>query len=323
MIDKELYSWYALVNPRAGSGKAYKKWQKAEKFIKEKNIKMESHLAGSDGRGTEMVQRAAAAGQRHFIAIGGDGTIHEVLDGIARFSEAENVPLSEFFMAVLPLGSGNDWIRTTGVPKNIRKAIDVLAAGKIGKQDVVKISNLDAASLPEHKVLSVEYMANVGGLGLDSKVCERVNALKEQGKSGKWLYFRSLIYWLRHRRDSECAVYCDGRKIFDGIYYSVSFGNGKYSGGGLRQTPDAVMDDGLLDVTIVPKVTAGEIVIYLPRLFSDNFNKIDILVADRGKKYYITPVKNAREVIEADGDIVGQPPAEIEVMDSRLNVVMK
>lgn len=321
MIDNTLTSWYALVNPRAASGRTGENWAEAKECLLDNGVKFEIHFAGEDGRGTDMVRRAAAAGRRHFIAIGGDGTVHEVLDGIARLCEDGNVSLSEFYLAVIPLGSGNDWIKTTKVPKNARKAARLLVDGVVGRQDVVKISNLDAAALPEKKVESVAYMSNVGGMGMDSQVCVRVNMLKEQGKKGKWLYVKSLIYWILHRRHSECEVRCDGKTIFRGAYYAIAFGNGKYSGGGLRQTPDAIMDDGLLDVTIVPEVAMSRIAIYAPRLFGGSFNKIPIVTVARGKKYYISPVEHADEVVEADGDIVGRPPVELEVLPAQLNII--
>lgn len=168
--------------------------------------------------------------------MGGDGTIHDVLNGIAMYvysCEAGTVSLGDFTIAVLPVGSGNDWVKTAAVPKDMDSAVRLIADGHTGKQDVVKVSIMDT---PEGEEQTVSYMANVGGVGLDARVCEIVNRKKEQGRRGRQLYVSALLYCIRHRVPIRAKVICDGKVVFDGRYLSMAFGIGKYSGGGMRQT---------------------------------------------------------------------------------------
>jgi diacylglycerol kinase family enzyme len=165
-------------------------------------------------------------------------------------------------------------------------------------------------------------MANIAGVGLDARVCEMVNAAKKQGKRGKILYLSALIYNIIHRSSSLAKVVCDGKEIFTGAYLSMAFGIGKYSGGGMRQTPAAVIDDGLLDMTLIPEIAMSRILVEAPRLFTGSFLKVPELTSCRGKVLTVIPYgDNAAEPVEVDGEVVGKAPVRFEVRPDRINVV--
>ena len=246
--------WLAVVNVFAASRKAGSIWKKAAVMLEQAGVQYKAKFTGGADNASELSRKAAHAGYRKFIAVGGDGTMHDVLNGIAGYvssHSAEGVSLSDFTIAVIPVGSGNDWVKSAGVSKDINASVSLIAEGGTGQQDVVKVSVLDAAT-SEPQLVS--YMANVGGVGLDARVCEIVNRKKEQGSRGKQLYVSALLYCIRHRVPIRAKVICDGEVVFDGKYLSMAFGVGKYSGGGMRQTPLAVLDDGLLDVTVIPDI---------------------------------------------------------------------
>ena len=209
-----------------------------------------------------------------------------------------------------------------GIKHDIEHAVDVLLKGNTCSQDVVKVSLLDPVALPVEREISVSYMVNIGGVGLDAKVCERVNAKKKEGKRGKVLYVTSLIHAIRHRVPAYAKVYCDGDLVFDGAYLSMAFGIGKYSGGGMRQTPAAVIDDGLLDMTLIPEIAMSRILVEAPRLFTGSFLKVPELTSCRGKVLTVIPYgDNAAEPVEVDGEVVGKAPVRFEVRPDRINVV--
>ena len=146
----------------------------------------------------ELTFDACMAGYRKFVAVGGDGTVHDVLNGIAGFVDwtsegGRPLKFSDFTIGVIPVGSGNDWIKTAGVPKDVEAAVDVLDAGCVRSQDVVRVSMLEHVTPPHGRIMAMSYMMNVGGVGIDARVCEAVNAQKRQGKRGKILYVTSLI----------------------------------------------------------------------------------------------------------------------------------
>lgn len=320
--------WFAVINGYAASKDAGSMWGRVEELMKAKGIVFHGTKTGKAGNAAELSFDACMAGYRRFIAVGGDGTVHDVLNGIATFVEwqkttSATVSFRDFTLGVIPLGSGNDWIRSLGGKKDIEASIDALYEAETGCQDVVKVSLLDPDALPYHRELSVSYMVNVGGVGLDARVCERVNRKKKEGRRGKVLYVTSLIDAIYRRVPSPVTVQCDGRTVFDGSFLSIAFGIGKYSGGGMRQTPEAVMDDGLLDMTVIPDIAMGRIACEAWRLFTGTFLTIPELTSCNGKVITVIPHGNVSgEPVEVDGEVVGKAPARFEVMPDQINVIM-
>jgi YegS/Rv2252/BmrU family lipid kinase len=310
--------WLVVVNVFAASKQAGSIWKKAASMLDAASVPYVAKFTGGTDNATAISRKAAKSGYRKFIAVGGDGTIHDVLNGIAdHVSVSERLSLSDFTMAVLPVGSGNDWIRSTGVPRELRKAVELIAQGKASKQDVVRVSILEDGA-----VVSDTYMANIGGVGLDARVAEIVNRKKEQGKRGRKLYVSALLYCIRHRSPVRAKVICDGNVIFDGKYLSMAFGTGKYSGGGMRQTPLAVMDDGLLEVVIIPDISMWTIARKVPRLFTGTFHKVDVLTQTRCREVLVLPYGQAdAEPVEVDGEIVGRAPVRMTVLPDQLNII--
>ena len=327
--DENSKIWFAVLNSYAASGKAGTLWEEAEKLLKEKNFVYHGTRTGRAGNAAELTFDACMAGYRKFVAVGGDGTVHDVLNGIAGFvdwcsSSARTVSFSDFTLGVIPLGSGNDWIKSHGIKNSIESAINVLAGGKVRLQDVVKVSLLDPMAFPQEVEMSVSYMVNIGGAGLDARVCERVNSAKKSGKRSRMIYVKSLLYAIMHRVPAGTEVICDGKTVFNGSFLSVAFGIGKYSGGGMRQTPDAVLDDGLLDMTLIPEIAMHRIAVEARRLFTGTFLKVPELTSCRGKVFTIIPHGDGcGEPVEVDGEVVGKSPVRLEVLPEQINVVCR
>ena len=332
--------WLVVVNVFAASRKAGSVWKRAAVMLENAGVPYKAMFTGGVDNAIAISRKAAARGYRKFVAVGGDGTVHDVLNGIAEYvysPDASGVSLSEFALGVLPVGSGNDWVKSTGVPRNLEEAVAVLAAGYTGVQDVVRVSVLDCPdSLGEDSsdrleraaaadVLNVSYMVNVGGVGIDARVCEIVNRKKERGFRGKKLYVQALLYCIMHRTTSRAVVFCDGEELFRGDYYSMAFGVGKYSGGGMRQTPGAELGDGLLDVTVIPQVSVWTILRAAPRLFTATFHKgaVPELETAQCRSVFVLPEAGSdSEPVEVDGEVVGRAPVRMDVMPEGINVVM-
>ncbi len=325
--------WFAVVNIFAASKKAGKMWRAAEKCLRNDQIPFTSRRTGMNGNAMNITCEACKEGYRKFVAVGGDGTVHDVLEGIMFYIESrnlvgDNVSLSDFTFAVIPVGSGNDWIKTSGVPNDVVKAASLLRNGHITRQDVVKVTLLDQSALPQEKTYRISFMANVGGVGLDARVCEKVNKEKARGKRGKRLYVSALLYHIIHREPSFAKVICDGKEVFNGAFLSMSFGIGKYSGGGMRQTPEAVMDDGLLDMSIIPDLPILKIAKEAPKLFSDKFWTVKELVTSRSRTITVLPYSPEAtgsvaigEHVEVDGEVVGRAPVKFEILPDQLNIL--
>lgn len=311
--------WLIVVNVFAASKKAGELWRRAESLLKQEGISYECRYTGDSGNACRIAEDSAREGYRKFVAVGGDGTVHDVLNGIMCFvdsPELKAVRLEDFYLAVLPMGSGNDWIKSLGIPRDVKNIVGLISSGSFGRQDVVKVSLKDESGSPK----SVTYMANVGGVGIDADVCRIVNVNKKMGMSGKILYVKALIQCLMRRVPVVARVLCDGEEVYYGKYFSIAFGIGKYSGGGMRQTSDAVMDDGLLDMTIIPELGALTIAMKAPQLFTGTFSRIKQLVSKRGTKIEVIP-DNGRPYVEVDGEVIGTAPVCMEIMGQQINVL--
>lgn len=311
-------TWLIVVNVFAASKKAGELWRRAESLLKYQGLSYECRYTGDSGNARRIAEDASREGYRRFVAVGGDGTVHDVLNGIMAYVDAPevDVKLEDFYLSVLPMGSGNDWIKSLGIPRDVRKIVELMALGSFGKQDVVKVSLMGEKG----GVKAVSYMANVGGVGIDADVCRIVNVNKKRGMKGKILYVKALIQCIAHRVPVVARVLCDGVEVYHGKYFSIAFGIGKYSGGGMRQTSDAVMDDGLLDMTLIPELGMMKILKEAPKLFSSSFAKVKELVVSQNRCIEVIP-EGGHPYVEVDGEVLGTAPVRMELMGPQINVL--
>lgn len=316
--------WFVVVNPHAGAGKMHGEWKRAETLLKRRGVACTLRKTDRKYHAAELAFNAACSGFRRFIAAGGDGTVHEVLDGIMRcIADSEmkgvRVRLSEFCLAVIPTGSGNDWIKSHGVPRSAEEAADLIADGSFSFQDVVKVSFPDSSC--GRAPSETSYMANIGGIGFDADICERVNVQKDAGKSGRMLYVNSLLYHLMHLRNFGARAVCDGEIVYEGSCLSIALGTGRYSGGGMRQTPEAVPDDGLLDLTVIPAFPMLRILREAYKLFTGELLDVDGVVSSKARTVTVLPLDGSQVLVEVDGEVVGALPARFEVLPDQIKVL--
>ena len=313
MTESKSDCYFFIVNPRAGSGKTMYEWLPAERKLKRLGIPCDIALTDHKRHATALAQQAAAEGYRRIIAVGGDGSLHEVFNGICRWCAATGVPTEEFLLGVVPIGSGNDWIRSLSVPNDTIEVVNLIRRNSFGRMDVMRVKSSGGRTA---------YMANIGGVGFDSHVCKRVNTQKESGRRGKLIYLNSLRYTIFNLKSINISVVADGEVVFTGLCYSVAFGNGRYSGSGMRQVPLAVLDDGLLDYTIIPKTPLLKVVKELPRLFNGTLHQSVYVISGKCRSLQIVPMdEQSNDIFELDGEIEGLLPMSIEVTGHMINVI--
>lgn len=310
-------TWYIIVNPCSGSGKTISEWELAKRKLEEDKVGFEFVRTEASGHAEELAYSAARSGWRKFVAAGGDGTVHEMFSGIMKYVESEGVrdgvQSSDFTIAAIPIGSGNDWIKTTAVPHDAVQAAGLIASETISTQDVVKVS---------YGVEKVSYMVNIGGVGFDANVCIRVNDRKAMGKRSRLIYAGALLHTLRNYKATDVEICCDDELVYSGPCYSVAFANGIYSGGGFRQTsPVTSLNDGILDMTIIPDVSLLQIIIKLPALVNGTLYSTSPMKSFRGKKFTVKPLTALCASFEIDGEVLGRIPLELELLDKTINIV--
>lgn len=318
-------TWFAIVNPVAGSGKTLHEWRNAENLLKESGIQFVFNAPLTIQDSKDKIQTACKAGYRHFLAVGGDGTIHNMLKSIAEYVEQARksmpqISLSDFYMAALPIGSGNDWLKSRNISKNHKEIISLISSGSFAPQDVVKMT---ARSISKASAKTTTYMANIGGYSFDANVCEVVNEQKAAGKTGKLMYIKAIKAITFHQRPHRTKLLCDGETVFDDLIYTISVGNGTFSGGGLCQTPSAVMDDGVLDIMVAPKFPLWKVFFNIGKLLKKKTEQIRFIKFFKASRFEIIPMDGEGQLVEADGEIVGRSPAVFEVLPQRINALYK
>ena len=300
-----------IVNPKAGSGRGLKDWPIISNQMYNSHLKFTCLFTEHKYHAVELTVKAINDGFRNIVAVGGDGTIHEVVNGI--FIQ-KRVPTTEISLAVIPAGTGNDWIRMFGISKTYSEAVRSLAERRTVLQDVAKVQYY------ETKVKHTRYMANVAGLGYDAVVNLKYNNLKDDGKYGKWLYLRSTFHTFLGYTSKKFRIFTDGEPFYDGMVFSGAVGIGKYNGGGMQQTPDAKIDDGLMDLTIIKKVSKLRIIRNFKLLYSGKIYTIPKVLHRQAKKIEIDTWPETR--IEIDGEAVGTSPFIFELVPQCIRVVV-
>lgn len=299
-------------NPMSASATTGDAWNKSLEKLRQAGLEVEVAATQHAGHAIELALKAAGDGFRKFIAAGGDGTIHEVLTGLLRFADSSKVSLSDFTLAALPHGTGNDWIRSAGITEP-EKAADAIIAGKTGKEDVVRMT------FPQ----GVFAMANIGGIGVDADICIRTNRLKEKGRKGGFLYTMVAPIATLSRKRNPVEVTLDGEVAYTGKLFTATLGNGTYRGDGLIQTAqDTVWNDGLLDITLMPGYNHIKGLMLMLHCVSGDLAVQPGIITKRFKKMTVKPLGKVADYVEVDGEIPGTLPLTMEVTGVQINIIV-
>lgn len=304
-------TYFFILNPSAGGGKAVKRWPKIKALLQEEGHRFEMAESEAAGHATELVAKAVKKGYRNIIAVGGDGTGHEVANGILN---QRICPSTDICFGVLPVGTGNDWIKTYGISKDWKKAWSVIAAGKKRIQDVGLV-HYQKEGIPQQR-----YFINVAGLFYDAIVTRASNRPRKGNRKKTAIYYKYLIVkCLFQYQSMKACVRFDGQEVRDS-FYSLNVGIGIYNGGGAQFVPQAVPDDGRFALTLIRSVPKWQVIWNTPRIYNgtlDKHSRVDMIHAD-----YVTIESEETEAIpvEADGEFLGYGPVRFELMAQALPV---
>ncbi len=305
--------WLAIVNLLSGSGRCGRDWEHIARMLYANGIDFDTVFTGCRYHAIELAERAIVEdGYRNIIAIGGDGTVHEVANGILRQKE---VPSNQIRMGVIPVGTGNDWIRPYKIPRDYQSAVKVIAEGREFVQDVAKVSYVGRNGQQEER-----YCVNICGMGLDAAVNLRVCQMKDKGRNGKLAYMLQLAKSVFSYRSCKMTVNVDGVNEAKGSIMSVAVGIGQYNGSGMWQLPDSKADDGLLDITVIETMTVPRIAMVVGRLFDGRIYTVKRVHNYKGRRVIVSS-EQVREM-EIDGEALGTTPVEFTIEDKRLRVLV-
>jgi diacylglycerol kinase (ATP) len=260
----------------------------------------EIRLTSKPGSAARLAKTALRKGRELIIAAGGDGTLNEVINGIG-----EN--LGDAAVGLIPLGTGNDFARTIGVPADIEEAIDLIRAGETRPVDLVRVTS-DA----------VRYFVNVSAGGFSGLVNEKLTA--EMKKTwGPLAYLRSAAAALPELRGYQTTLAFDNAEALRIELYNVVVANGRYVAGGTLIAPDASIDDGLLDIVLIPKRPATELAVLAAQVALGTHLSSEAIVFRRASK--LTVNSSPGMWFNVDGELVGNEPARFEILSRALRFI--
>lgn len=303
--------WFVIVNPVAGMGRGLEDFPQISKLLRDNEIPCDPVFTEHRNHAVELTVTAVNKGYRKIIVIGGDGTLHEVVNGL--FIQQQVRP-DEVLLSVISVGTGNDWIRMFGIPTRYADAIRAIKEGKSFLQDVGEIT------YEESQFRQKRYIANVAGSGFDAFVIRHFNHLKAKGRKGGWLYPLSIVRSFFTYKSTGVKVCVDGQVVFNDLLFSIAVGICKYNGGGIQQLPAAVADDGLLDMTLIRPVHWWHIIFRLKKLFNGEIYQIGHVMHVQGSK--ITVTSSPDIMLEADGELLGTTPLEFGILHRAIKVVV-
>jgi diacylglycerol kinase family enzyme len=162
-------------------------------------------------------------------------------------------------------------------------------------------------------------MINIGGMGFDANVCHHFDLLKVKGQSASRLYLKGLLKAFFGYSTRRFNVVSDNITFYNGDVFSTSIGIGRYSGGGMIQTPEAIVDDGLLELTVIKKIPKYKVLMNLGKLYSGRIFSIKEVIHTRAQKIEIQSWPESR--VEVDGEDVGFSPMTVEIIPQSIRVV--
>jgi YegS/Rv2252/BmrU family lipid kinase len=298
-----------IVNPAAGRGTALQRWFDLRAQLARLEIKLAEHLTSRAGEATEVTRDAIIRGIARVVAVGGDGTLGEVVNGY--LDESGRAVNPDATIGLLPNGTGSDFSRSLGF-RSTRQALRALAVGSTRLIDAIHIvfTSAEGAQLSRFGI-------NVASFGLGGETVAQVNNWRGSLPSwvgGRARFVAAAIRALSHYKNTPVSIELDQNRRITVESNLIVVANGRFAGGGMMFAPHAELDDGLLDVILTDGITRLGIIMELRRIGSGEHLKNPRVSETRAKEILVsteTPL-----AIEIDGEMSGYTPARLTLLPS-------
>jgi len=303
----------AIVNPHSASGKTGKRWPEISRRIERRLGPVTVRFTESRGHAIQLTRELLSEGFDLVVGVGGDGTFNEIANG---FLEADELVRPGAVLGILPAGTGGDFQRMFGFngQNGFEQALDTLADGEPQLIDAgkAKFVTLDGQ-------VQERYFVNLVSFGMGGSVAERArNSFSVFG--GRAAFLWATIRVLMSYRGRTVRVALDGGAPAEYRVTNVAVGNGRFHGGGMHPCPTAVMDDGVLEVTVIEYMNMLRLIRDIRILYSGE-------IYQHPKAHHLRGIRVEAQAgnptfIEVDGEPVGKLPLEITVLPGKLPVLM-
>lgn len=296
-------TWLLVLNPVSGRGAGLRDRPQIEAALRAQGIAYRSFVSDYAGHTIALVTEAIACGCRRIAIAGGDGSLSEAANGILGQTA---IPPKDLRLALIPVGTGNDWARMHAIPRDYAAAAALIAHGRMADQD---------AGVIEFATGGRRYFVNVAGTGFDAGVVERMPTRR----LGRLAYLIGLVRELVAYRPLSLHWRIGGEQSSADAFVLFAC-IGRYCGGGMLVAPSASDADGLLDLVLIRHMRRWNVMQSLPQLFDGRLKDHPKVVAWTAPGIeLLAPTGTA---IEADGELVGRLPATLSLKREALRVIV-
>lgn len=302
-----------VVNPSSQGGRLGSRWTEVAETLG-RAFPFDEVMTTGPGDATRLTREALRAGAERIVAIGGDGTVNEVVNGFFE-DGAPIAPAASF--ALIPYGTGGDFRRTMNVPMDIADAAAVIAANHRRQIDLGKLTFTRTTGASSTRVF-----ANIASFGVSGVVDRLVN---ESGKKlgGRLSFLLATARATWSYKNQRVQLVFDGADRAEVTINTVAVANGRYFGGGMMVAPAAEVDDGAFDVIAIGDLGFSELLTSGRRLYKGTHLSMDKVTSRRAKVVDAEPIDPSAVVeLDVDGENLGRLPARFEVMPAALSMVV-
>lgn len=287
-----------IVNPTAGRGKAGRQVPEIKRLLGDAARDWQWQFTEKSGDAAALAHLAAASGARLVVAVGGDGTLHEVMNGVLG---------SGATVGLIPYGTGNDFARALGLYGSLETACKTLVSGITKRVDVGVLDGAGTGG-PRHFLV-------LAGTGYDARTAETVNS-GIRFLSGPLAYVWGAILTLAKFKPFTLTLTLDDAPSRQLKSMFVSFANAETTGGGMKIAPGAVVDDGCLDVCLVAEVSKPTLLYNLTQIFSGKHLRCSAVSLHRVRSLIVDA--DPPQPLLIDGEVLGTTPATVRVLPGAL-----
>lgn len=301
-----------IVNPRSGGGLSESRWARVRGALADGLGEIDSAFTTAPRDATAIARREAGAGRRLIIALGGDGTISEVADGVLSAGAAAATATE---IGLIPRGTGGDFRRTLELPHEIGAAARHIRDARAHTVDAGRVRY----RAPDGSE-AVRHFVNVASFGFSSAVASRANASSKR-LGGRIAFFAATLRELIAHDNRDVWLTMDGQQRQRRRVMLAAVGNGRFFGGGMKICPDARLDDGALDLVTVGDLSRTEVVTNIGRLYDGTHLELEDVASVRVSRLHAEPVDpDAKIPIELDGETPGHLPATFDIIPGALRL---
>lgn len=296
-----------IVNPAAGAGKTGKKWPQIMVLLKGLGIDFEHDVTEAPGHAMELAKSAVGKGYELVVSVGGDGTIHEIANGLYEAGGSADVAVG-----IVNTGTGADYIRTIGVPRGYKEACQCLLSP--GRRTV----DLGVVEYTKDGKPMKRLFVNFAGIGFDAEVV-RATTEKFKALGDMPSYLMGLFSTLMSYENRDVSIVVDGEHGERRVC-TVLLNNGRYAGGGMMPAPNADPGDGFFDVVIIDNITKPDLIVSIPRIYRGTHLTHPKVTLMRAREVEIRP--KLTSAVQADGELLGETPVSFSVLPAALKVII-